>query len=147
MKIIRLTLLLLLPISALAQINLSVGATIRIEVAANEPSTSTSLTILKGETYEITAEGAWQDASFPATDANGFKGFTAPMFFGMLLKPMPSQYYMKLCGRVNGWRFPIGTSTTVRIKRTGELVLFANDAKGFFDNNSGALHVTIKRIE
>lgn len=101
--------------------------------------------VTKGETYQITAEGKWQDADFPPSDANGFKGFTAPMFFGMLLKPLPSQYYMKLCGKVGGWKFPIGTSATITMKRTGELVLFANDAKGFFDNNSGSITVKITK--
>ena len=75
------------------------------------------------------------------------KGFTAPMFFGMLLKPMPSQYYMKLCGKVGGWKFPIGTSTEVKIKRDGELMLFANDAKEFFKNNSGMMKVTIRKVD
>ena len=103
--------------------------------------------VAKGETYRITAEGQWQDAGFPASDANGFKGFTAPMFFGMLLKPLPGQYYMKLCGKVGGWKFPIGTECTIRIRRDGELQLFANDAKGFFDNNSGSLKVTVTKVE
>ena len=117
-----------------------------IQVAANQFYQSTGLALIKGETYEITAVGEWQDASFPPSDANGFKGFTAPMFFGMLLKPMPRQYYMKLCGKVGGWKFPIGTATTITIKRNGELLLYANDAKGFFDNNSGTLKVTIKKL-
>lgn len=101
----------------------------------------------KGEVYTIEAKGEWQDADFPPTDANGFKGFTAPMFFGMLLKPLPSQFYMKLCGKVEGFKFPIGTKTTVEMKRSGELQLFANDAKGFFDNNSGTIIVTINKVE
>lgn len=145
MRIVLLTLLLVLPISALAQINLSDGATIQIQVAANERFTSTNVTVLKGEIYQITADGTWQDAGFPPTDANGFKGFTAPMFFGMLLKPMPSQYYMKLCGKVGGWKFSIGTSATIKMKRTGKLIIFPNDTKGFFDNNHGIITVTIKR--
>ena len=118
-----------------------------VNVAANELNRSTGISVTKGETYRITAEGEWQDADFPATDANGFKGFTAPMFFGMLLKPMPGQWYMKLCGKVGNWKFPIGTETTVTMKRSGELLLFANDAKGFFDNNSGSLKVSITKLE
>jgi hypothetical protein len=118
-----------------------------VDVQANQPSVSTGIHVTKGETYRITAEGEWQDAGFPPSDANGFKGFTAPMFFGMLLKPLPGQYYMKLCGKVGGWKFPIGTERTVKIKRTGELILFANDAKGFFDNNSGTITVTIIKLE
>ena len=75
------------------------------------------------------------------------KGFTKPMFFGMLLKPMPSPYYIKLYGKVGGWKFSVGTSTDFKIKRSGGLLLFANDAKGFFDNNSGTMKVTIRKID
>ena len=117
-----------------------------VSVDAKTYPRTTGITVNKGETYQITASGEWQDASFPATDANGFKGFTTPMFFGMLLKPLPSQYYMKLCGKVGNWKFPIGTSSTVTIKRSGELELFANDAKGFFDNNSGQMVVTLTLV-
>ena len=117
------------------------------EVHADQLLQNTGMMVFKGETYQITAEGQWQDAGFPPSDANGFKGFTAPMFFGMLLKPLPGQYYMKLCGKVRGWKFPIGTECTVKIRRDGELQLFANDAKGFFDNNSGSLKVTVTKVE
>lgn len=118
-----------------------------IIVTANEFYQTTSISVIKGETYEIVAEGEWQDATFPATDANGFKGFTAPMFFGMLLKPMPSQYYMKLCGKVGNWKFPIGTASMITVKRSGVLFLFPNDAKGFFDNNHGKLKVTLMKVD
>jgi len=118
-----------------------------IEVQANQLYQPTGITVSKGETYAITAEGEWQDADFHPSDANGFNGFTAPMFFGMLLKSMPSQHYMKLCGKIGSRKFPIGTSTIVTVKRTGELLLFPNDAKGFFDNNSGTMKVKITRID
>ncbi|MCB9192120.1 MAG: DUF3943 domain-containing protein [Flavobacteriales bacterium] len=117
-----------------------------IEVNANDLFQPTGISVEKGETYQITAEGQWQDAGFPPTDANGFKGFTAPMFFGMLLKPMPSNYYMKLCAKVGHWKFPIGTSSTLTMKRSGELLLFPNDAKGFEGNNHGALQVSVKHL-
>ena len=119
------------------------GSAQEVQVPAKVYPVETGIMVTKGETYSFEAIGEWQDADFPATDANGFKGFTAPMFFGMLLKPLPSQYYMKLCGKVGNWKFPIGTSTTITMKRSGELLLFANDAKGFFDNNSGTISVTI----
>lgn len=114
-----------------------------VVVPAKEFPVFTGVRVEKGQTYHFTSEGMWQDAGFPESDANGFKGFTAPMFFGMLLKPMPSQYYMKLCGKVGNWKFPIGTSSTVIMKRSGELLLFANDAKGFYDNNSGEVKVAV----
>lgn len=116
-----------------------------LEVQANQVFQKTSIRVSKGETYHITAHGQWQDAGFTPTDANGFKGFTTPMFFGMLLKPKPAQHYMKLCGKVADWKFAIGTDTTITMKRNGELELFPNDAKGFFGNNSGSLKVDVIR--
>jgi hypothetical protein len=118
-----------------------------VVVDAKSYPVATGIQVSKGETYQITASGEWQDADFPSTDANGFKGFTAPMFFGMLLKPLPGQYYMKLCGKVGNWKFPVGTKRTIIMKRSGELLLFANDAKGFFDNNSGEMVVTLTLTE
>lgn len=114
-------------------------------ISATQGYQLTSIHVKRGETYRFSAEGQWQDASFPATDANGFKGFTTPMFFGMLLKPIPEQPYMKLCGKVNSWKFPIGTESTVTMTRTGALQLFANDARGFESNNSGNVLVSIER--
>jgi hypothetical protein len=138
----------LLPhLTVFAQINLAVGDSSCTQVPSDQIQFSSQINVEKGETYEITAFGEWQDASFHPTNANGFKGFTAPMFFGMLLKPMPSQYYMMLCGRIGPWKFPIGTSTKITVRRSGELKLYANDAKGFFDNNSGTLQVTVRRLE
>jgi hypothetical protein len=118
-----------------------------IEVPSNLYPVDAKIEVIKGQTYQCTADGMWQDANFPESNSNGFKGFTAPMFFGMLLKPMPSQYYMKLCGNVGNWKFPIGTSTKVIMKRSGVLHLFANDAKGFFDNNSGSIQVKVELVE
>jgi len=141
--LLPLVLALLLPFGSSAQ---SYQNDTVIEVNANRLFQPTSIQVTEGETYQITASGEWQDATFTPTDANGFKGFTTPMFFGMLLKPMPSQYYMKLCGKVRNWKFPIGTSGTITMKRSGELKLYANDATGFFDNNSGQLVVEVKAL-
>lgn len=93
------------------------------------------------------AVGTWQDAGYPETDANGFKAFTAAMHFGTLLKPKPGHNYMKLCGKVGSWKFGIGTGATITMKRSGMLTLFANDAKGFYSNNSGSITVTLTRKE
>ncbi len=144
MVIQRLSLIFLLT-SLFASMPSKTTAQQSITVKAHSLFQRSGIQVTKGETYQITADGEWQDADFPPTDANGFKGFTAPMFFGMLLKPLPGQYYMKLCGKVGNWKFSIGTSSTITMKRTSELVLFANDAKGFFDNNSGSVTVRIAK--
>lgn len=130
-----------------AQTHLSIGESVVVTVSADDLFQPTLVSVVKGDSYRIDAQGEWQDAGFPSSDAEGFKGFTAPMFFGMLLKPMPGQYYMKLCGKVGTWKFPVGNSTEVKMKRNGKLLLFPNDAKGFFDNNSGSMSVTITRIK
>lgn len=139
----------LLSVIILSGLSLVLSAQIRndtVYLPADTFPFETKISVKKGEVYQISASGKWQDASFEPSDANGFKGFTAPMFFGMLLKPLPSQHYMMLCGRVKTFKFPIGNEASVEMKRDGVLELFANDAKGFFDNNSGTLTVVIKQL-
>ena len=131
---------------ATAQIHLADSASFKVTVQANHELTASMIAVYDGETYQITATGEWQDADYTPSDADGFEGMNAPMFFGMLLKPLPGASYMKLCGKVEGWKFPIGNSTMVKMKRSGKLYLFPNDAKGYFGNNSGTMEVTIQRV-
>lgn len=105
----------------------------------------TSIKLKKGETYKITANGEWQDAGFPPTDANGFEGFTKPMKKGNFLKPMKKENYMMLIAKVGCKKYAIGTEKTVTPKRSGRLIFMPNDATFFFKNNSGELVVSITK--
>ncbi|MGZ3874397.1 MAG: hypothetical protein ACXVJD_15860, partial [Mucilaginibacter sp.] len=54
-----------------------------------------------------------------------------------------------LCGVFNqddSTAFPIGSNNTIVIEKTGLISFFANDAKGFYKNNSGRIDLTITRL-
>jgi hypothetical protein len=66
-------------------------------------------------------------------------------------KPLPSKNWFALAGAIDNpinFPFVIGEGEkTVPMPATGELVLFANDANGFYWNNFGSLLVAITRLE
>jgi hypothetical protein len=60
-------------------------------------------------------------------------------------EPMPAVPRAALIGRVRDQLFPIGDTSTIEVKETGELQLRINDCdEGLFDN-SGSLMVKISR--
>ena len=123
------------------------GDSLVIQAKAIKRFTHTGIKVSRGETYQITATGRWQDAGFEPTDAGGFPPKNAAMRFAIYLKPMPKENYLKLVAKVGGRHEPIGTSAKVSFKKSGKLILQPNDAVFFFGNNSGALTVTIRRID
>ena len=123
------------------------GESMTIQMKANKRVTHSGIKVTKGETYQITAIGKWQDAGFEPTDAGGFPSKNAAMRFAIYLKPMPKENYLKLVAKVGGRHEPIGTSANIRFKKSGKLILQPNDAVFFFGNNSGTLTVTIKRVD
>ena len=123
------------------------GDSVIILAKATKRFTHTGIKVSRGETYQITATGRWQDAGFEPTDAGGFPSKNAAMRFAIYLKPMPKENYLKLIAKVGGRHEPIGTSSRLRFQKSGKLILQPNDAVFFFGNNSGTLMVTIKRID
>jgi len=123
------------------------GDSISILTKATKRFTQTGIKVIKGETYQITAVGKWQDAGFEPTDAAGFPSKNAAMRFAIYLKPMPKENYLKLVAKVGGRHEAIGTEAKIRFKNSGKLIPQPNDAVFFFGNNSGTLTVTIKRVE
>ena len=123
------------------------GDSLIIQAKATKRFTHTGIKVSKGEAYQITATGQWQDAGFEPTDAGGFPSKNAAMRFAIYLKPMPKENYLKLVAKVGGKHEPIGTSAKVRFKKNGKLILQPNDAVFFFGNNSGLLTVTIRRVD
>lgn len=131
-----------------AQINLNVGDSVQIIVPANIFITPSKITVARNEVYDIKVYGEWVDAGFPATDANGFPPNKAFLMLGRILKRMPLENYMMLCASINkSHHFSIGTGIKKKMRKTGLLNLYPNDAKGFFENNEGEMQVIIKRVE
>lgn len=125
---------------------LGINDSLLYSVVASKKRNKTTIKVKKGETYQITAKGEWQDAGFDPTDANGFEGFTKAMKKGAFLKPMKKENYMMLLAKVGCSKTPIGVEKTITTTKSGRLVFMPNDATFFFGNNSGELDVTVKRL-
>lgn len=112
--------------------------------AANRRWNDTGIDVAYGDVLHFSAIGNWFDASYEASP----DGYDAPVWLDILarLRRCPDANWFELCGvigRVSTGAFAIGSKSEISMPRNGRLYLFANDVKGFYWNNSGALQVTI----
>ncbi len=124
--------------------NLEPNQSLKHEILARKPWNETELDVLPGETYLFTAEGEWTDWLFK-TDANGYANYYMNLY--NRLKRVGDAKWFELIGsldKVNFYR--IGKKNNITFQEAGKLSLFANDAPGFYWNNSGKIIVTIIRI-
>ncbi|MGZ3752862.1 MAG: hypothetical protein ACXVB0_20845 [Mucilaginibacter sp.] len=115
-------------------------------ISAQELYSKDMLRVKKGEKYQFRCEGdqKWKDW-FISTTADGYFNLFA-WIFGMRVKR--SKCFC-LCGVFNqddSTAFSIGSNNTIVIEKTGLISFFANDAKGFYKNNSGRIDLTITRL-
>ena len=99
----------------------------------------------RGAQYRVDVSGQWFDAGHPA-GADGWPGTTITNFF-VWLRRARDLPWSALVGcvdrRESYFHLRSGTFTAVA---TGRLYCFANDARGFYGNNTGSLHVTLERL-
>jgi hypothetical protein len=113
-----------------------------ITVQANQPWTSTGLTVRKGQNIRFTSTGTIQlsddtnDIAGPDGAKSGRMAANAP------LRQVPAGELLGKVG-VNGQPFPIGSSGTITMPANGILYLGVND-DGFGDNR-GNFQVLINR--
>lgn len=126
------------------------------ELALNESKTCliyaenewnhTGVILVKGCLYSFETEkgASWKDW-FISTGPDGFTKWYLAWVAGM--KRVPNQRWFALIGTYNKESpFLIGSGMKqLEAQRTGELVCFANDLKGFYWNNKGALTLKISR--
>ncbi len=125
-------------------------------VCADDPWCRSGIILEEDGFYTISASGEWTDQKYPATP-DGFKEF--PSFFNFILslfkykRRCPECNWFELIGAIDedeGSYFAIGTNrwakTPYHAKKTGELRCFANDLWSKYNNNLGAVQVTIKRV-
>jgi hypothetical protein len=134
-------------------IELAVGDSRTVHVRARIPANPTGLRVTEGSKYEFLVPGdqTWIDF-YIRTTADGYSrsplGFVQELFRG--LKPLPNSNWFVLGGAIDAPRnfpFLIGrNSGPVSMPANGELIFFANDAKGFYCNNRGSLSVQITRV-
>lgn len=107
---------------------------------------SDTLKVKTGEKYRLSAkpEQRWKDW-FISTSPNGFANPIATLA-GLRVKKARC---FCLCGCYDHNdvdAFPIGTLKEESIRRDGILSFFANDALGYYKNNSGVIILSIERL-
>lgn len=105
-----------------------------------------TLKVRTGEKYRFSAkrEQRWNDW-FVSASADGF---TNPLAMLAGLRVRGTKCFC-LCGcydHNDTDAFPIGTFKEESIKRDGTLSFFANDALGYYKNNSGVIILSIERL-
>jgi hypothetical protein len=134
-------------------IKLSVGDSAVLEVLAKFPINHTRIALIEGRSYRfvVPRRQIWTDW-FISCDADGYSHSALSIIQERFrsTKPLPNQNWFALVGAVdNRYRTPflIGTGALVcSVPASGELVLFANDAKCFYWNNFGRIQVVVTRV-
>jgi hypothetical protein len=133
---------------------LAVGDSAVVQVRAHIPANQTYLRVTQGTRYQFLAprHQLWIDFFIRATEDGYWRGpiwFIQELFRG--LKPLPAKNWFALAGAIDhptNFPFLIGGETEpISVGASGDLILFANDAKGFYWNNLGSLMVAITRVE
>jgi hypothetical protein len=131
---------------------LAVNTTCTTIINAAESENIIGLTIDAGEEYMITVPKiqsrmqTWHDASQNIKLPCGVKGsFGMNLFF--LLKKVRESLWFSLIAEIKGENKPYDLCLDKNITATkkGELILYANDAIGFYRNNSGEVLVEVYR--
>ena len=109
----------------------------------------TGIMMKRGERYRLRAAGQWKDLHI----LGGPEGYPSP---NLLLKATewlrraPHQNWFTLIGGFDCDEtslFPIGGGCDLDVPRDGELCCFANDVWFTYWNNSGAVTLTVARLE
>jgi hypothetical protein len=125
---------------------LSVGEVKRVRVDSREYWNDTQIDVAPGEEYAFAVEGkqTWHDASH----ACGADGYTA--WVNTLAGPFKRfrDKLFTLVGAVDKRHdFRIGSSNpSWKPAARGRLFAYANDVRGFYKNNRGALELTVTRV-
>jgi hypothetical protein len=138
-------------------IDLKPGESALVEVWARLPANETRIAVTPGMRLQflVPAGQLWTDF-YIETNAAGYPrgplAFLQERFAST--KPLPNKNWFLLCGAINRpdrFPFPIGSCNkgpvTVDIRGSGQLVLFANDARDYYWNNFGRLNVVIFRLK
>lgn len=114
-------------------------------VRARDPGTK-AMSVKAGDTWSFSAAGRWRDL-FISCGPDGYRNFLADIL--QISPRVVGQNLFCLCGEVTSGdeieSFSIGRGCTHEFKSDGELVLFANDVRSMYWNNSGAVMVTAKQ--
>ena len=110
---------------------------IPVTVAANEKWMDSGIYLRQGEHMQIAATGKWSNTGPPSVGPNGFPNYKFP---GTIV---PSADLASLVAKVSGSAFYIGSGFSGYSPADGELYFSINDTPSTFDDNEGALNVTV----
>lgn len=135
--------------------NLEIGAGCYVDILANNPKNESGLTVQASQGYKVIVHGnqLWYDASrcnSPLCGENG--SFIMNMFsnrkkskdslwFSLIAEIKEEGKPYDLCNEKSSAK-NVGKFLT---RSDGRLVLYANDAVGYYDNNCGEIRVEINR--
>ena len=127
--------------------SLSLNQTAFFTINANELYSGEMLSVKYGEEYEFFCDPGqyWKDW-FIRTGPDGYFNPLARLA-GLRTKHTPC---FCLCGVYDyddSTAFAIGSIKLVEIKSTGVISFFANDAKGYYKNNSGSIKLNVTRLQ
>ena len=117
-------------------------------IEARLPWNRTGIRLQAGSRYELTATGLWIDKKYEA----GPDGYASPnvvMKLGEFRRRVPKANWFALIGALDedeSTQFVIGSRMVYTPVRSGELTCFANDWRSKYDNNSGALTLTVNLL-
>ncbi|MFD3003191.1 hypothetical protein ACFS7Z_22710 [Pontibacter toksunensis] len=123
---------------------LAINQSVDCTVYAKQRWNSTGVQLEAGHTYSLEASGKWTDL----TISSGPDGFTKwYMKWAEKRRRVKEANWFALIGTYGGDNpFIIGSgiqSLTAQV--SVQLICFANDAEGFYWNNSGAVRLTVVR--
>ncbi len=127
---------------------LDIGSSCTTIVKATESENIVGLKIVAGEEYTITSaeKQTWHDASRSNMPPCGEPGSFMMNLFAILKKARKSLWF-SLIAEIKDEKKPydLCEAPNFLASGNGELILYANDAKGFYYNNSGEIIVEIRR--
>jgi hypothetical protein len=127
--------------------NMQVGESHSVSVAAHTRWNDTGIELSKGQTYHLKADGEWYDWKYNSKSC-GYESRKIWLRLTEWLRRYRSANWFALIGAVGMHResyFVIGSGCEYQAERDGRLLCFANDLWLFYFNNSGCIELTVTR--
>lgn len=106
----------------------------------------TSIHVEAGEIYTIVSTGTWTDST-TISNANGYSDPFLDLFsnFKRNINAEWFELVVELDSTATAPKYVVGADTTITFNESGTLWFYANDAIGFYGNNSGSINTEITR--
>jgi len=129
---------------------LAVGASCVASIKAESSENTVGLHLQRSEEYIVTVaeDQVWHDGSYEHIPPKGNSGTLLMSLFAFLKKHRDAEWFA-LIGEIKGaykcHLHDLSKSSNLLAEEDGLLILYANDARGFYWNNRGKVTVIISR--